>query len=80
MRLIKCQDDHLIQSLRFINHEKHESSGSCGNKIIPSSHKKIPLIREKFRVLQEFEVEDVVGSGAKRACNGYLKIVTEAAR
>ena len=32
--------------------------------------------KKKFRVLHEVEVEDVVGFGARRARNGYLKIVT----
>jgi hypothetical protein len=68
--------DRLIQLLGFVDRKKHEGSGSCRNKIIPSSHKKIPPIHEKFRVLPEVEVEDVVGSVMRRARNGHLKKLT----
>jgi hypothetical protein len=38
--------------------------------------KKFGLFAKNFRVPHEVEVEDVVGFGARRARNGYLKIVT----
>ena len=38
--------------------------------------KKFRLFTANFRVPHEVELEDVVGFGARRARNGYLKIVT----